>query len=386
MSLFARKSEQRSASDGFVPFDRGPSLSPGDGAWGVVAVYAAIRLLADEISTLPLDTFRRTTDSTRVPIATPVLLKNPATVGDLQGWLYQLVTSLAGWGNAYGLIVSRDQHGYATGVEWLDPSIVSVDESRPTQPTYYLNGRPTGAEHLIHIRWVLKPGHVVGQSPIDVLRDTVTVASAAMDFKAKFFSNGGTPTGIFKNTGKELTAEQAAVMKSRFTASIRDQRPIVFGSDWSYEASTGMPSETAEWAQTVRLTSTQVAITYGLPASKLAGDPGGTLSYNNLQADTLNFAKSLRPWLTIIENAISRHLPGNAYVKFNSNALVSTDLMTRMQAMQMRRQNGFSNTDEERALEDLPPLPNGEGQSYAPPKSTPVPVAPEPPKETDDAA
>lgn len=60
-------------------------------------------------------------------------------------------------------------------------------------------------------------------------------------------------------------------------------------------------------------------------------------------------------------------------MKFNADALVRSDMSTRYASYQIGRQIGMLSIDEIRALEDKPPLPNGEGQDYAPLKSVAPP-------------
>jgi len=74
-------------------------------------------------------------------------------------------------------------------------------------------------------------------------------------------------------------------------------------------------------------------------------------------------------------------LPGPQYVKFNRAALLRTDTTTRWNVINLRLRNGTLNADEARLLEDEPPLPDGQGQSYIwPPQQTyapaPVPASP----------
>ena len=71
-----------------------------DHALRLSAVWACVRLLADAVSTLPLDVYRR---GERDPLAElPPLLRNPAAGMSLNEWLYAVMVSLLLRGNAYG--------------------------------------------------------------------------------------------------------------------------------------------------------------------------------------------------------------------------------------------------------------------------------------------
>jgi hypothetical protein len=82
---------------------------------------------------------------------------------------------------------------------------------------------------------------------------------------------------------------------------------------------------------------------------------------------------TLRPWLELLEAALARLLPARQYARFNADAIVRADLRTRHEVYQVDRAIGLRSLDELRALEDLEPLPDGQGQSF-------LPAAPAPPE------
>jgi hypothetical protein len=94
-------------------------------------VFAAVRVIAGTISTLPLKSYRDLGDS-RQPMATlPRLFEDLRTSGQLRPWLHRFFASLALRGNAFGLIVSRDGFGFPTAIDWLDPSRVTINDAIP---------------------------------------------------------------------------------------------------------------------------------------------------------------------------------------------------------------------------------------------------------------
>src|SRR5215218_9674774 len=76
-----------------------------DQALRLSAVWACVRLLADAVSTLPLDVYRR---GDRDPLPElPPLLRQPAAGTSLNEWLYQAMVSLLLRGNCYGIVTGR---------------------------------------------------------------------------------------------------------------------------------------------------------------------------------------------------------------------------------------------------------------------------------------
>jgi HK97 family phage portal protein len=137
-----------------------------------------------------------------------------------------------------------------------------------------------------------------------------------------------------------------------------------------------VPPEEAQFVETMKMTTNQIAAVYGIPPEMIGGESGSSMTYANVEQQQINFVMfTLRPWLVRLETAFSALLPDRQYVKFNSDALIRADLKTRWEVNQIRVNMGAANVDEIRAQEDEPPLPNGQGQKYGP-------VAPAAPRQT----
>jgi HK97 family phage portal protein len=379
------KSEMRTLTDDnvpwghSVPFNMAPSypgtyLPSPTRALSLAAVYSANRLLAESISTLPLKTYRRGTDG-RLPMDTlPQLFAQLVTDGQLVPWLHRCVTSLALRGNAYGLIINRDGFGFPTVIEWLDPSCVVADD-RPGMNGWLWNGREVPRDQIVHIPLFALAGQRVGVSPISAYAQTLGIGLQAQTYASDWFAAGGFPPGTFKNESKVVSQEEADIVKARVVAAIRSHAPLVHGSDWQYTP-VSVPPEEAQFIETMKMTTNQIAAIYGIPPEMIGGESGSSMTYANVEQQQINFVMfTLRPWLVRLETAFSALLPDRQYVKFNSDALIRADLKTRWEVNKIRADMGAANIDEIRAQEDEAPLPNGQGQKYGP-------VAPQPAVET----
>lgn len=370
--LSGKQEEQRAIS---VPWDVGGPTRPAavtpDQALSLIPVFAAVRLLASQVASLPLQAYRKTGDG-RMRIPAPSLFVNPSVQGTLYDWLHRAVTSLALRGNAYGLVTQRDRDQYPTMVEWLHPDDVFVDDRAASgpgsfaNPTWYWQGRIIPAEDLIHIPWFTVPGRVLGLSPIGACAVTVSTGISAQNYTSDWFDNGAVPPGEFKNTEKKVDQTEADIISARLNNAIKRRKPLVYGSDWEYKP-ISVSAHEAKFVETLKMNATQIAAVYGIPPEMIGGEAGGALTYNTVEQNSLNFLKyTLRPWLELLEAAFFRLTPRPQYVKFNIDALLRSDLTTRMNAYKTSREIGLNNVDELRALEDLAPLPGGQGQSYAP--------------------
>ncbi|MFD4973157.1 phage portal protein [Streptomyces sp. NPDC058424] len=73
-------------------------------------------------------------------------------------------------------------------------------------------------------------------------------------------------------------------------------------------------------------------------------------------------------WIVRIEQAVSTFLlPRGEYLRFNVDARLRAKTKDRYEAYAVAINNGFMSRDEARALEDMPPLPNGQGATYVQP-------------------
>lgn len=343
-----------------------PGVVSSERAISLIPLFACVRILADSIASLPVQTYRKNGTSREVLTFVPQLLFAPAARDNLFQWLHKLVVSLALRGNAYGLITQRDDFGFPTMIEWLHPDEVWVDELHPVRPRFYWMGVEVPAEDIVHIPWVVMPGRVVGLSPVQAFAQTIGVGLSATDYGLSWFDNGGTPPATMKNSAKTINPDESEEISGRLAAAMRSRRPLVYGSDWDFSALQVNPEE-SQFIETMRLNASQIAAIYGVPPEKVGGDTGGSMTYSTVELNAIDFANfTLRPWLVRIESKLSSLMPGREFVRFNVDAMIRMSTLDRYTAHGLALAQGWRNRDEVRALEDLPPLPDGQGQIYAP--------------------
>lgn len=359
-----------------VPWDHGGPTAPAQvdvqRALQLAPVYAAGRLLASSVASLPLQTYRRS-GSARIKLEwVPDLFWKPSVQGTLYDWLFRAMTSMIYRGNTVGLITARDENQFPTMIEWLNPDEVHVQDDQMfgpgsfVNPTWRWQGRVVPAEDLVHIPWFTLPGRVWGLSPLAAFAATVTTGLSAQQFSADWFAAGGVPPATFKNSEKTVPQDEANVIKSRLTSAIKSRQPIVYGRDWDFEPISVSPNE-AKFIETMRLSATQIANVYGIPPEMIGGESGASMTYANTESQAIQFLQfTLLPWLTKLESALNVLLPPSQYVRFNADALIRADSSTRWANYKTARETGLMSRDEIRALEDMAPLPGGQGADYEP--------------------
>jgi HK97 family phage portal protein len=221
-------------------------------------------------------------------------------------------------------------------------------------------------ENLVHVPWFTMPWRVRGLSPLGAYAASVNTGLGAQQFSTDWFTAGGVPPGTFKNIAKTVPREEAQEVKDRLVNSIRTHQPIVYGADWDYNPIAVNPQE-AQFIETMKLTATQIAVIYGVPPDRVGGEKSSSLTYATTEQDSIDFVQfTILNYARKLESAFFKILPARQYVRFNLDALIRPDIKTRHEVYMLDRRMGLRNIGEIRDLENLPPLPNGEGEDYAP--------------------
>lgn len=173
-----------------------------DQAMRLSTVWACVRLLADSVSTLPVDVFRR---GEREPLQPPPILITPAAGWALHDWLEAVMRSLLLRGNAYGLVVARGSDLRPSQVELIHPDAMTVRVNREGMVEYRLRGKPQPAEDIWHVRAFRMPGLVEGLSPIEYARQSIGLGLAVERYGATWFADGGVPPGPSRTPSRPST-------------------------------------------------------------------------------------------------------------------------------------------------------------------------------------
>lgn len=375
MSLFRNKSETRDAAgwQALRDFSTGGSPLLGSSAKAaltLVPLYSATSLIADSLCILPVHGYR---DRRRLN-PQPQLCVNPSVnpAFTRAEWLHQFAVCYLLRGNAYGQIMALDNQGVPSKIAWLNPDNVRVEERRGI-PVYFYGEKELDSDSIMHIPWYPQPGSVVGLSPIGQFRAQLETGTAAVDYGRNWFKAGSVPSGHLKYGAGKLNPEQSAIVKSRFKAAVAGNDIFVSGNDWDWKALSVKPEE-AQFLQTIRAGANQIAAIYKVNPEDIGGEPAASLTYSTVELNQIKFqVRALQPIFTRLEMHMSALLPRKQYVKFNPDAIIRTDLLTRMQAHQIALNTGMETMDEGRALEDKLPMTAAEFTAWQKYKASATP-------------
>mgnify|MGYP003287566986 CR=1 FL=1 len=329
-----------------------------DKALRLSTVWACTRLLADSVSTLPLDVYRR---GERTPLATaPPLLQRPSADFELAAWLYAVMASLLVRGNCYGLITARSGAGMLPAqVDLVHPDRMGVTVNGEGRITYRLLGDELDPADVWHVRAYVFPGVPVGLSPVEYARETIGLGLAAERYGAKFFGDAAVPSGVLSSDHR-IGPEAAEALQARWEARHKGKRRIAVLGDGARFQPVTIPNDQAQWIESQQFNVNAIARIFGVPGEMVGGQTAGPLAYTSPEQRGEDFLTySVRPWLLRVERAVSRLLARTQQAKFNAGGFVRVALKDRYEAHKTGIEAGFLTVNEARELEDRPPLPEG---------------------------
>jgi HK97 family phage portal protein len=370
--------EQRNVSGGQWLSDKPAESSAGvqlnqQNATSIGALYAAVKLYADTVASLPVGAFIRD-GGVRRPVTRPRWMDNPIPANpNYTGFQFRhaVTSSLLLDGNAFILFLT-DRLGDVVETRVLSPQSVEIKSDEMGAPIYIVSNGTTsfsvGPDQMVHIPLFATAGNQRGMSPVEHHRTTLGLASATQLYAAKFYENGAAPAAVIKVPG-ELTQDVADSLRASFDrrhASVQNMHKIAVltgGADFqqmSAKISDMQLVETMHWGVE------SIARIYGVPL-QLLQYPEAT---SHAQSEVLMqswLRVGLGPMVTRIEAGLQRLIVGETtFVRLNIDGLLRPMTKERYDAYAVALNNGFLSLDEVRALEDRPPLPEGGDQFWKP--------------------
>jgi HK97 family phage portal protein len=351
-----------------------------DAALSIATVWGCVAILADAISTLPLTAFDlASTKSTRSKVAIdpqPALITNPWPEGTLQDFLTQVMVSLTVRGNFYGWILDRDGNGTPSLVKPIHPDMVTVTRARSDDPTvrgqvvYRIQGQVVPTAQILHLRALMLPGAVVGMNPIEYLRTSFSISSAAEKYGGQFFANSAVPTGVIEVEG-DLSPKETLEMRrawSQHHGGVANAgMPAVLVGGSTYKQIQLNPDD-AQFLATRAFQKSEISGTIFRIPAHMIGDQDRTPGIMGPEQYEISFVQNtLLGWIKRIEIPFTNLLPPTQYAKFNLDERLRGDTLQRAQAWTLGLNGGWLCPDDVCEKEDKPPLPNGAGQIFVRP-------------------
>jgi HK97 family phage portal protein len=321
---------------------------------GLTAVWSAISLTADTISTLPCKGYRYD-DNNQATLLTPqpTWISKPDPDMTASSFWQAYITSMMLHGHGFARIYRDGDR--VVGMAVLNPIKVKMKRLDDATIEYRYDNKVIPSRDIRSTPYFLQPGEVRGTSPIVQLAQNLGLAIALDTFTARFFGSGANPGLVLKTPGK-LTTDQVEDLANQVDAKhaglTASHRPLILQGGLETEKTTNANDQN-QLIESRRFAVEDVARIFNTPPH-LLGLPGYN-SYASVEESNLQWiSHQLRPLATKLESTFSDLLPPGQFLRFNFGALERGNLTSRATAYSQLTQAGIISTDDARRLEDLP--------------------------------
>ena len=391
----SQNTPELSALFGAPPSYSGESVSV-EGSLGLIPVFAAVNVIASTIMTMPCHVYRRlprgrerATDvwQYRLFHESPNPEMSPAQFVEMS-LVHQLL-----WGNVYYEKVKYSFAGASrVGELWpITPSRVVVRRDSKGRKVFDVADAQGSddpdlsggfyEDRILHIPALGYDG-TVGMSPIGKARQEIGNALARQRFQGGLYKRGAKISGAIERpaTAPKWSDEAADRFKAQWRAwfegggSQEGGTPIL--QDGMKYVPMGMPLKDQQFIEQGQFTTTQIATLFNMPASKINGQTGDSLTYGNREQDATDFITfTCLPWMTRLAQGWWRDndlFPSRTfYPDLLPEGLLKGDSAQRAAYYQAMSGLKVLSTNDIREMEDRPVLEGGDDF----PKP-PAPVAP----------
>jgi HK97 family phage portal protein len=327
---------------------------------------ACCRIISETVSSLPIHVYRRLKNG-HEEIASEIPLYHVLTFAP-NSWqtkfefFEQMVMALTCWGNSY-TEVNSGKYGAVTELNNLHPSRMRVERLENGRLKYSYNDPQTGRllqytqDQIMHVRWTPEPDGVKGMVPVEVSRDAIALSRACEIYASKFWANMGRP-GIVLQTDGALSAETAERLRDnweRIHRGVQNAYKTAVLTNGLKVESFGATNNDSQFLEVRRFQIEEICRVFRLPLHLVQGQGGGSLEIQG--QEFINY--TLMPWLTRIEQSISRSLiydDAVYYAKFDTRGLLRGDSNSRAAFYSTMLNLGIFSINECRKAEGLGPL------------------------------
>jgi hypothetical protein len=208
--VFNRLFEQRAVSYQSL-FASGDDISLGtlsgvtlnnETVFQVNAVFAAVSLISDTISTLPIDAYYREGETRTAFRPKPTWVEKPDIDSTREAFYSGVITSMLLDGNAFIRVFSNGR-GEIVNLVVLNPQTVKITRNGLGRVQFNVEGedKVLSSDEMVHIPDVVRPGDVRGVSRVKALKENFGLALALEKFAARFSGRVLTWAGLLSSLG-----------------------------------------------------------------------------------------------------------------------------------------------------------------------------------------
>ena len=351
-----------------LPFGPAQQVSA-ESALTFSAVWAAMRLLSESISTLPVGVFRKENngDNTEINTDLAFLIKyQPNSYQNKITFYEKIIMDMLSDGNSYVKIV---RNGAGRVIELLPINYSDIEIYTLENKLYYSDektGETHDSENILHFKMITGPDGIKGLSPIEQCKNAIGWGMDVQTYSSTFFKNGGKLSGILESD-RALSEQAIDRLRNSFNSNYGtlsgSNQTAVLEEGLKYKSISVTPDQ-AQFLSSRQFSVEEVARIFGIPPHLLRDLSKS--SFNNIEMQSQEFVSySLMPYITKIELEMSlklfrKNVIGREYIKFNVNGLLRGNVKDRADYYKTAITNGWMSVNEVRQKEDLNRIDDGD--------------------------
>lgn len=352
----------------------GQSVTP-ESAMQLTAVFRAVRLTSSTVASLPIKIYRNTPKGPEEVTDTPsarLLRYKPNSDQTVFEFIEQLMACQELLGEGFARKI-RGVSGEVVSLQILHPSRM-IDRDNSAGTGYFWEytdqrGRKMilQPDEVLHLRGFSMSGRR-GVSPIAVCREAVGMAQAANETAANLFASGMRNSGFIKTNatfqGTQRAELQEILERSLGTSGMK--RLMILEAGMDFEA-LNMNAQDAELLLTRKFEIEELGRMFDMPPILLGhASQGQTMWGSGVSAIIKSWLSlGLRQRIRRLEQMLDSRLLSDKeqgqglYVKVNIDALLSADMLERIEVLSRAVLSSLMTPDEARAKLELGTMPGG---------------------------
>lgn len=352
----------------------GASISEAN-ALNLSAVWAAVRLLANTMASMPIVVYERLEPrgKTRSPTHPVYRLLHDRPNPEMSAWTWKGVLQghIETWGNAYA---EKERNGRGEVVAYwpITPNRVTprwAEVRGGIRKVFEVNVdgavRVFGTDQILHIPGFGFDG-LQGYSPIRMARESLGLAKAAEEFGSRMFGQGLRTSGVLTHP-RQLGDKARDNLKKSIAAQnegLSNAHRIMLLEEGLTWTQTSLPPEDAQFLETRVFQTVEVARWFGVPPHKLADMSRATFS--NIEHQSIEFVTdTVRPrcvgWEQVLNHeAFSQADRGKYFAEYNIEALLRGDTAARASFYSQMVNIGVYSQNDVREKENENPVDGGD--------------------------
>lgn len=339
-----------------------------DTALRLSAVWSCVRLIAETISTLPLQIYERMPDGRRIAVGHPlynIVHTSPNADSTAAVFWEAMLVSMLFQGN--GIAEKQYVGNKLVGLKFLVPNRLAINKDTNGNRIFTYTKSDGTQRDIPESRLFRVPGFTLdgdwGVSAIYYGANVIASGLASQNAANATFEKGLAPTIAFTLAGKVNPAQRDEFreMVHTKTGALQAGEPVILENGMT-AAPLGINPKDAQLLESRKFSVEEICRWFRVPPWMVGHSIGTSNWGTGIEQQMIGFLTFvIAPWLDRIEQHINKYLLSpqdqlKFYAEFNVEGLLRADSKSRAEYYGTMVDRGLMTRDEVRQKENLPPM------------------------------